>query len=268
MQIITDIPPLEAYWGCAFVPTMGALHEGHRSLIRLASAQGRPVLVSIFVNPTQFAPHEDLVSYPRSLESDLESVAAEGAVAAFVPGEDGVYPEPDSIVPPPVPGVGTTPSLEDACRPHFFAGVCGVVARLFDVVRPSVAVFGEKDWQQLKVIEAMARSGSPRWGDLRILAGPTVREDDGLAMSSRNTYLDEDQRHRALALFRGLSAARGLSVVEAEAVMQQELSDSLLEIDYAVVRDAETLGPACDQPRRGLIAATLDGTRLIDNMPV
>ncbi len=268
MQIITDIPPLEAHWGCAFVPTMGALHDGHRSLIRLAAAQGRPVLVSIFVNPAQFAAHEDLGSYPRTLERDLECAAGDGATAVFVPDVDVVYPQSEPLAAIPLPNVGSEPALEDAFRPHFFAGVCGVVARLFDLVRPSVAVFGEKDWQQLKVIEAMVRSEPPRWGDIQILSGATVREDDGLAMSSRNIYLDEEQRHRALALFRALSVSQGLSVVEAEALMQQELSKSLLEIDYAVVRDAKTLGPVCDGPRRGLIAATLDGIRLIDNMPV
>jgi pantoate--beta-alanine ligase len=269
MKIITDIPPLNACRGCALVPTMGALHEGHRTLVRLAAEQGLPVVVSIYVNPTQFAPHEDLDSYPRNLDHDLECVAADGAAVAFVPSDAVMYPESDAATAPAIPVVGSTPGLEDGFRPHFFAGVCRVVARLFDLVQPGIAVFGEKDWQQLKVIEAMVRGLPERWPGLRIQSGPTVREADGLAMSSRNAYLDAAQRHRAAAIFTGLSAACGLSVAEGEAVMQQTLCDADLAVDYAVIRDSESLGPVtAGRSRRGLVAATLDGTRLIDNMAV
>jgi pantoate--beta-alanine ligase len=269
MQVISSINELQPFAGAAFVPTMGALHAGHRSLIRKASASGLPVLVSIFVNPKQFAPHEDLDSYPRTLEQDLAAASEEGAAAVFVPRVETIYPDGQSVWSPPLPAVATEPRLEDAYRPHFFGGVCGVVSRLFDLTRPALSFFGEKDWQQLKVVEAMVSDHSERWGELRIVGVSTVREPDGLALSSRNVHLHDEDRHRALAIQRALRAADGLSQAADELAMREILLDSDLVVDYAVVRNADTLGQPCDDlPKRALIAATLDGVRLIDNAPV
>jgi pantoate--beta-alanine ligase len=266
MQVITDTADIHSFTGAAFVPTMGALHEGHRVLIREAAASGLPALVSIFVNPMQFAPHEDLDSYPRTLEQDLDAIREDGGAAVFVPSVETIYPPNETLWSPPLPTVATEPKLEDAHRPHFFGGVCAVVARLFDLTRPAVSFFGEKDWQQLKVIEAMASAHIDRWGAMQIVGVPTVREQGGLAMSSRNVYLSPEDRTRALAISRALEAARGLGRAAAELVMQEILHDSDLAIDYAVVRDAMTLGPPQqDRPTRALIAASIGRIRLIDN---
>ncbi len=263
-MIVRDMSELSRFYGAALVPTMGALHEGHRSLIRSAVATGRPVLVSIFVNPTQFAPGEDFDAYPRTLQQDLAVCQADGAAAAFAPDTSQVYPVGEALWMPPLPPSATDPGLEDAHRPHFFAGVCQVVARLFDITRPAEAFFGEKDWQQLQVVSAMAAAHQDRWQGLTITPGPTVREDDGLAMSSRNAYLSAADRRRALALHAALGRAR-----DGEAEMRAVLEAADLAIDYAVIRDAESLGPpAGDRPRRALIAASLNGTRLIDNASV
>ncbi len=264
MHIVRDIQALDAFPGAALVPTMGALHEGHRSLTRMAVASGRPTVVSIFVNPAQFAPGEDLDTYPRTLERDIAQCAADGAHAVFAPSTAAVYPPGEPPWTPPLPAVATDPGLEDGHRPHFFAGVCTVVARLFDIVRPTEAFFGEKDWQQLRVVTDLVETHRDRWPGLSVAAGPTIREEDGLAMSSRNVFLNASSRTRALALHRALSRAD-----EGEAAMRRVLEASGLEVDYAVVRDAETLGPpVAGRDRRALIAATLDGTRLIDNAAV
>jgi pantoate--beta-alanine ligase len=259
------------YIGCGFVPTMGALHEGHLSLIRAAGGLARPVVVSVFVNPTQFGPDEDYQRYPRTLEADCTAAGQAGADIVFTPGVDTVYP-PGEVVPvPALPAVATRPGLEDARRPTHFAGVCQVVARLFDIVRPRIAVFGEKDYQQLLVIKAMVEQERGRWGDLRIVSQPTVREPDGMAMSSRNRYLTPAQRERGRGLSRALQAAAGSSDwQEAEGGMRRVLSEHELEIEYAVVRDAETLLPIRNvrRPARALIAARVDEIRLIDNEPV
>jgi len=163
-----------------------------------------------------------------------------------------------------LPEVARLPGLEDAHRPHFFTGVCTVVARLFDLVRPRETFFGEKDWQQLQVVRAMAASHRDRWPELEVTAGETIRTSDGLALSSRNAYLDDAQRHRALAL----SAALG-QAGEGEEVMRAMLVAASFNVDYAVIRDAETLlEPVAGRSRRALVAATLDGTRLIDNAAV
>jgi pantoate--beta-alanine ligase len=269
MDVIYDITELSPYTGGAFVPTMGALHAGHRSLIHQAVASGYPTLVSIFVNPAQFAPHEDLDDYPRTLERDLDMVRAIGVAAVFVPSAETIYPV-DQLAPSmPLPVVATTPGLEDAHRPHFFGGVCGVVTRLFDLTKPVQSYFGEKDWQQLCVIDAMVRANPDRWPSLQVIGVPTVREQDGLAMSSRNVHLSADDRIRALALSRALTAARGLEPGSAETAMQEILHDSDLAVDYAVVRDAVTLtSPQEDRPNRALIAASLGTIRLIDNSDV
>jgi pantoate--beta-alanine ligase len=279
-----DLAPLI---GCAFVPTMGALHEGHAALIRRARASGLPVVLSIFVNPTQFGPNEDFTRYPRTLEADLAIARAEGAEVVFVPGLEAMYPEGiasanDAAARLPLPEVATQPQLEDRARPGHFAGVQFVVARLFDMVRPSIAVFGEKDWQQLKLVESMVRiahaSTPGRWPGLRIEAHPTVREPDGLALSSRNRYMPTDVRSLAVGIAGALELAvrtRGTDAIasaEAERAMRSELEVHGFAIDYAVVRDAESLMPVGGGsvgPRRALIAARLawnGGTvRLIDN---
>jgi pantoate--beta-alanine ligase len=270
MDTLQGIDELGPWRGCTFVPTMGALHEGHCALISQAADRGGKVLVSIFVNPSQFAPHEDLDRYPRELDKDLTAAAAAGADAVFVPDLELVYPPEQQIATPDLPEVATRPGLEDAQRPHFFGGVCRVVARLFDLVQPSSAIFGEKDWQQLQVIRALVRR-EPKRFPLQIVSGPTVRERDGLALSSRNAYLHEDERPRALALHLALQAAATTSnVAQGEAAMRAQLDKANLRVDYAVIRDARTLVPCVDAnaPRRALIAAWVDSIRLIDNCGV
>jgi pantoate--beta-alanine ligase len=280
MQVVRDIEALRETidradpggGGPAFVPTMGALHEGHRRLIVEAGGHGRPVVVSIFVNPTQFAPGEDLDRYPRPFGDDLVACLDEGVDVVFAPAVETVYP-PDRPPPPtPLPPVATEPGLEGARRPGHFAGVCTVVSRLFDLVRPRRAIFGEKDYQQLLVIrQLVARSehdAPERWPDLQIVSVPTVREADGLALSSRNRMIPPADRERALGLSRALEAARGAEdPASAERVMLETLDAHHLDIDYAVVRDAETLEPVTDRarPARALIAARLGSVRLIDN---
>lgn len=271
MQVISTADQLEPFSGCAFVPTMGALHEGHLALIRCARKTGKPVVVSVFVNPTQFGPNEDFTKYPRQLERDLELAQSAGAVAVFAPDVDVMYPPGVDVTVPELPGVATQPKLEDHHRASHFAGVCQVVARLFDLVKPSAAVFGEKDYQQLLVIRALVANEAPRFSALQIVALPTVREADGLAMSSRNVYLSEVDRKRALALSRALKLAQGAASPEqAEQQMVSELTSHDLTVDYAAVRDAETLMPIANfsRPARALIAARVGSVRLIDNAAV
>ena len=266
MHVIHDTADLRPFTAAAFVPTMGALHEGHRALIREAAASGLPAVVSIFVNPAQFAPHEDLDSYPRTLERDLDMAREDGAAAVFVPTVDTIYPPEESIWTPPLPGVAMEPGLEDAHRPHFFGGVCGVVARLFDLTKPSISYFGEKDWQQLKVIQATVAANADRWGALQIVGIPTVREPDGLALSSRNVNLSGNDRHQALALSRAIHTAVDLEPSAAEGAMFDILHEAGLDIDYAVVRDATSLmEPKAGHAMRALIAATIGTVRLVDN---
>ncbi len=275
MRIIEDPAELQApdLCGCGFVPTMGALHAGHGSLVTRARADGRPVVVSIFVNPTQFGPNEDYARYPRTLDSDCALLEPLGAAAVFVPPVEAIYPnglaaariESEAIA---LPAVATAPGLEDACRPGHFGGVALVVGRLFDLVRPSAAYFGEKDYQQLRLVQDMVSADRPRYGELRIVPCPTVREGDGLAMSSRNRYLSSDERTAAIALARALQVAHSAQRVEtAERLMRETLESFGLSTEYAVVRDARTLMPVkgFEQPTRALIAARLGATRLIDN---
>ncbi|MBM4110053.1 MAG: pantoate--beta-alanine ligase [Phycisphaerae bacterium] len=272
--LIEDESSLAPWAGCAFVPTMGALHEGHASLIRAAARSGRPAVVSIFVNPTQFGPNEDFSRYPRSLEADLVTCAAAGAAAVFVPSVDAMYPrgiavareEAERLA---LPAVATQPRLEDACRPGHFAGVVQVVTRLFELVRPSVAHFGEKDWQQLRVITEMVAMHPTQFDGLRIVPEPTVRLDNGLAMSSRNRYLAPDQIEAARGLSRALQVACAAQHPgTAEALMHGTLEEHGLEVQYAVVRSAHALLPVqgFEAPTRGLIAAKLGTIRLIDTM--
>lgn len=267
---------LRRHAGGIFVPTMGALHAGHAALVRRAAELaaergGAPVVVSIFVNPTQFAPNEDFTRYPRTLEADLELAGEAGATVAFVPRVEEMYPPGETVMTPPLPPTATEPKLEDAFRPTHFAGVCQVVARLFDLVRPRAAVFGEKDYQQLRVITQMVERAGGRWGELRIVPHETVREQDGLAMSSRNRYLKVEERERALALSRALrGVSLGMGVAEAESMMRAMLESAGLKVDYAVVRDEATLGPVEEMRpgARALIAARLGEVRLIDNAAV
>ena len=275
MRIIEDPADLLSpeFRGCGFVPTMGALHEGHGSLVTRARADGRPVVVSIFVNPTQFGPKEDYARYPRTLDSDCALLEPLGAAAVFVPSVEAIYPRGldsarEEAAALPLPDVATRPRLEDACRPTHFGGVALVVGRLFDLVGASAAYFGEKDFQQLRLIQDMVDADRARFGDLRIVPCPTVRERDGLAMSSRNRYLSRDERTAAIALSRALQVAHSAQRVEtAERLMRDTLDSFGLETEYAVVRDARTLMPVSgfERPTRALIAARLGSTRLIDN---
>ncbi len=252
---------------------MGALHAGHGALIRQARAvadrRGAAcrVVATIFVNPTQFNEASDFEKYPRTLEADLAVCEAAGADAVFAPAPEVVYPPGEPVAVPDLPAVADGPGLEDAFRPGHFAGVCQVVSRLFDLTRPAVGVFGEKDWQQLQVIRAMTAAQGRA---IEIVAGPTVREPDGLAMSSRNRRLGPDARQRAAGIIRAIRAAQAQSTAqEAEAAMRLALSESGIDPEYAVVRDAETLlapraggrGGGC----RVLVAAWVGGVRLIDN---
>lgn len=259
--------------GCGFVPTMGALHEGHGSLVTRARQDGRPVVVSIFVNPTQFGPKEDYARYPRTLDSDCALLEPLGASAVFVPPVEAVYPRGlaaarDEAAALALPDVATRPGLEDACRPTHFGGVALVVGRLFDLVKPRASYFGEKDFQQLRLVQDMVEADRAGFGDLQVVPCPTIRERDGLAMSSRNRYLSADERTAAIALSRALQVAHSAQRVStAEELMRQTLDSFGLEIEYAVVRDARTLMPVAgfERPTRALIAARLGGTRLIDN---
>ena len=275
MRIVDDPKDLSApdLCGCGFVPTMGALHEGHGSLVRRASADGRPIVVSIFVNPTQFGPSEDYARYPRTLDSDCALLEPLGVAAVFVPSVEAIYPRGleaarTEAAATQLPEVATRPQLEDACRPTHFGGVALVVGRLFDLVRPGRAYFGEKDYQQLRLIEDMVAADRGRYGSLEIVPCPTIRERDGLAMSSRNRYLAPDHRDAALALSRALQIAHSAQrVATAERLMRDTLDAHGLETEYAGVRDARTLMPVTgfERPTRALIAVRLGSTRLIDN---
>ncbi len=251
---------------------MGALHEGHLALIRRAVECGiGPVVVSVFVNPKQFGPGEDFDRYPRTLERDATMASDAGAEIIFAPNVETMYPPGLDLRSPALPPVATEPGLEDAHRPGHFEGVCQVVARLFDLTMPRVAIFGEKDYQQLRVIEAMVAGAGERWPGLEIVPHETIREPDGLAMSSRNAYLNDNARQEALALSLALDAAATTSTPDAaERAMREVLAMHQLVIDYAAVCDAITLLPieTFDRPARALIAARVGEIRLIDNRAV
>ncbi len=276
MQLIRDPAQLAAFAGAALVPTMGALHPGHLALMRRAKELADYLILSIFVNPTQFAPDDDFDRYPRTLDADLEAAKDVGVDVVFMPEVDAMYPPDVDIPVPPLPLVATKPHLEDTHRRGHFAGVCQVVARLFDLVKPSVAVFGEKDYQQLLVIRAMVQQQADRWPRLRIESCPTVREPDGLALSSRNSNLSSDDRRIACEMYHRLCWAQHAelpgqaSMTEAEHVMSELLRYVGFEVDYAVIRDAATLMPLerFDRPARALAAVRLGAVRLIDNVPV
>lgn len=265
MRVVTESADLPSG---SLVPTMGALHEGHLSLVRQARRHADPVVVTVFVNPTQFNDPADLERYPRTLEQDVELAASAGADVVFAPAVETVYPPDEPVPVPPLPSVATEPGLEDAQRPGHFAGVCQVVARLFDLASPRRAVFGEKDYQQLLVVRAMVEAEAERWPGLEIEGGPTVREPDGLAMSSRNVRLSAQDRRRALGISKSLQAAYAAQHPEtAESIMADVLAAHDLEVEYAVVRDAEYLQPVdgFEEPTRALIAARVGEVRLIDN---
>lgn len=255
----------------ALVPTMGALHDGHVSLVRLAKRRARRVVVSIFVNPTQFAPSEDFGSYPRTWKADVARLAAEDVDLIWNPDVKTMYP--DGFATRILTEGPATAGLEDRFRPHFFGGVTTVVGKLFTQVRPDFAIFGEKDFQQLRVVTRMA-------GDLdlgvRVIGSKTVREHDGLAMSSRNVYLSPEERRAAPVLYRAMkeSAGRLRAGDDIEAAMAggtELIVGAGFTLDYFEVRHAETLAPIAslkDGPMRILIAAKLGKTRLIDNVGV
>ncbi len=251
------------------VPTMGFLHAGHLSLVRSARQKSDKLVVSIFVNPTQFGPGEDLDAYPRDLDHDRRLLAAEGTDVLFLPDPAEMYPE----------GYQTHVSLDHLpghlcglSRPVHFGGVATVVTKLFHIVKPHVAIFGEKDYQQLLVVRRLVRDLS---FDVEIVGGPTVREADGLAMSSRNAYLAESQRPSALTLSRALNAARvavaagerrAAAIIEAAVNTIQSEADTL--IDYVKIVDPETLEDMAtiDRPARMALAVRVGRCRLIDNM--
>jgi pantoate--beta-alanine ligase len=254
----------------ALVPTMGALHDGHASLVRLAKRRANKVIVSIFVNPTQFVPSEDFSSYPRTWKADVAKLAAENVDVIWNPDVKTMYP--DGFATRIAPEGPATVGLEDRFRPHFFGGVATVVGKLFMQVRPDFAIFGEKDFQQLRVVTRMA-------GDLdlavKVIGSKTVRERDGLAMSSRNVYLTPEHRGVATTLYRAMKqgAARLRAGDDIAAVMAggaEMITAAGFVLDYFEVRHAETLAPmtAKDGPVRILVAAKLGTTRLIDNIAV
>ncbi|MFG1429446.1 pantoate--beta-alanine ligase [Xanthobacter sp. V2C-8] len=253
----------------ALVPTMGALHAGHMALVRRAREVAQKVVVSIFVNPTQFGPTEDFSRYPRTFEADLEKLAAEGADAVYAPTAAEMYPEGFSTR---ITMAGPAEGLESDFRPQFFAGVATVVGKLFIRCAPDFAVFGEKDYQQLKVVTRLSRDLDL---GVEIVPVATTREADGLALSSRNAYLSAEERsiapviHAALK-HAGLNIRGGAAPDTAAAKAAETIAAKGLKVDYVVARHAETLAPltgAQGEPVRLLAAAWLGKTRLIDNLP-
>lgn len=275
-RLVTSVAELRSAVGAArregkrigFVPTMGALHEGHLSLVRASKAECSLTVVSIFVNPTQFGPAEDFAKYPRTLESDLALLASCGADLAFVPGNDEMYPPGFAAW---VEAGPVAEPLEGKCRPGHFRGVATVVAKLLNMVQPDAAYFGRKDYQQTLVVRRMAADLNL---PVQICVCPTVREPDGLAMSSRNRYLDPKARQDALALWRALCLARDM--VGAGERDAEKIADGMRDviqavpgarIEYVTLADPETLQPASrvDGPTIALLAVRIGGTRLIDN---
>jgi pantoate--beta-alanine ligase len=255
----------------ALVPTMGALHAGHLALVRLARGQADRVVVSIFVNPTQFAPHEDFGRYPRTLDADVEKLAGVAADLVYAPAGDEMYPE--GFATRVVPEGGPAAGLESDARPHFFGGVATVVTKLLRQAEPDLAVFGEKDWQQLQVVKRLVADLDL---GVEIVAGPTEREPDGLALSSRNAYLSAEHRAAAPALHRALTEAAALIGGGAPMGPTLARARSSVEavgftVDYLEGRHASDLTPI-EGPHHGpvrlLVAARIGGTRLIDNVAV
>jgi pantoate--beta-alanine ligase len=259
----------------AFVPTMGNLHDGHLSLMRLARKHGDPVVASIFVNRLQFGPNEDFDRYPRTFQADVEKLEKEGVYILFAPTEKDLYPEPQEFRVQPPNDLGNT--LEGEFRPGFFSGVTTIVLKLFSCVQPSVAVFGKKDYQQLMIVRNMSKQFAL---PTEIIAAETYRADDGLALSSRNMYLSAEERAEAPALFRSLNAVANevrsghLDIFELERQAMAEMSSRGWKPDYISIRKRANLQP----PSAGdmvqgeklvvLAAAKLGATRLIDNLEI
>ncbi|WP_423606578.1 pantoate--beta-alanine ligase [Sphingomonas sp. MS122] len=276
MQTVRQLPDLrDAISGfraagerVAFVPTMGALHAGHMALVAEAKLAAARVAVSIFVNPKQFGPNEDLAQYPRKEQADSRMLAEAGVDLLWLPPVEVMYPEGHSTN---IAVSGVSEPLDGAARPGHFDGVATVVAKLFNQVKPDIALFGEKDFQQLAVIRRMVADLD---FDIEVRGVPTQRDDDGLALSSRNAYLAPEDRAAAVALPRALGVA-------AKAIEKGDVAGSALDaarasleaagftVDYVELADAETLGaPVAGRPRRLLAAARIGGTRLIDNIAV
>ncbi|HSJ80332.1 MAG TPA: pantoate--beta-alanine ligase [Thiobacillus sp.] len=255
--------------GTAFVPTMGNLHAGHVSLIELAKRHGQPVVASIFVNPLQFGAGEDFERYPRTLATDCEKLAAAGCDLVFAPDVAEMYPVPQTFTVQPPDGLAD--DLCGAFRPGHFSGVATVVLKLFNLVQPHVAVFGRKDFQQLRVIQELVRQFNL---PIEIVAGDTLREADGLALSSRNAYLGASERIQAAALQHELAAIvaaiqageRDFAALAAAAARHLKMAG--WRVDYVALRDAATLQPPTPESTRLVVlgAAWLGKTRLIDNI--
>ena len=282
MQTVSQLDPLrdavaalKADGPLALVPTMGALHEGHLTLVREAKKRAAHVAVSIFVNPRQFGANEDLDKYPRQLAADSALLVAEGVGLLWAPAAEAMYPQGYATN---ISVSGVSDGLCGAARPGHFDGVATVVCKLFNQVRPDIALFGEKDWQQLAVIRRMARDLDLVEPKVDAIIGvPTVREADGLAMSSRNAYLSAEDRARAASLPSGMREAiaqvrTGTAIGDALATLQSDLlNQGFSQVDYAQFCDASSLAPLAtltEAPARLLVAARIGGTRLIDNMAV
>jgi len=273
MRIIEHARDLDPS-GCVLVPTMGGLHDGHLRMVERGAefARDRGItggcIVSVFVNPAQFDEPSDFERYPRVVEEDAEKCAAAGAVAVYAPDAAEIYPGPESRRNPVMPPVAYRPKLEDVARPGHFPGVCMVLERLFGLTHARAAVFGEKDWQQLKTAEALVPLIGLR---TEIVPFPTQREPDGLAMSSRNRFLSGEDRERGLSLSRGLAAAgMEASVERAERALRETLLEAGVEPDYAAVRPAATLEPGTgaepgDLEWRAVVAGRCGSVRLLDN---
>lgn len=282
MRIIRTADELAAYQskigpnpGGVLVPTMGALHAGHLALIRQAAGEARSrdlaagCVVTVFVNPTQFDESHDFERYPRALDEDAAACEEAGASAVVAPSVEMVYPDGVDAPGPRVPAVAVDKGLEDEFRPGHFVGVAKVLARLFALAKPAAAIFGEKDWQQLQLARALVEQECL---GIEIIGGPTVRDADGLALSSRNRFLSESERAAALAIPRALRAASDAPTAgQAEEAMRETLAG--LDVEYATVRQADTLeqidpetNPG-DGEFRGLITCRLGQTRLLDNAP-
>ena len=277
MKVVTS--PHEAYahishWRregrrIGLIPTMGALHEGHLALVSRSVSECDITAATIFVNPTQFAPHEDLSRYPRTLESDLDGLRSVKCDLVFIPQNEDLYPNGFSTyVQPPA----AAEPLEGVCRPGHYRGVCTIVLKLFGILPATVAYFGQKDYQQLTVIRRMVEDLNV---NIQIEGCPTVREADGLAMSSRNRYLNPQQRQTALCLWSALSLAERIAqqgerdVLKIESAMHAHLlAGGADKVDYARIVDPDSLADlvTIDQPAIALIAAHVGSTRLIDNL--
>jgi pantoate--beta-alanine ligase len=283
MKIISDIQELRDHLRgqnrASFVPTMGNLHEGHLSLMRLARQHGDPVVASIFVNRLQFGPNEDFDSYPRTMQDDIEKLEREGVYILFAPTERDLYPQPQEYRVDPPHQLGDI--LEGEFRPGFFKGVCTVVLKLFSCVQPKVAIFGKKDYQQLMIIRQMAKQFAI---PVDIIPAETIRAEDGLALSSRNGYLSTQERAEAPELQKVLQVVRSQvldlgmrntqALAQIEKMAEAKLTERGWQPDYIAIRQQSDLAPASNESLQAgeplviLTAAKLGKTRLIDNLEI